>query len=136
LDNYPIHIEITPHVHLIRGENQARFPAANTVLIDDEILTLLDAGTTLQRIFSTLKDLGHHPSDIDRIILSHYHTDHKGYAEHLRSISDCEVLCHPHSKDAVASFETMLKSVGYLEQTLLDDWLNLLSKRLPHTMED
>ena len=43
--SYPIHIEIQPRVHLIRGANEARFPEANTLLIDDEIITLVDAGS-------------------------------------------------------------------------------------------
>ena len=40
MSDYPAHVEIEPHVHLIRGENNARFPEANSLLIDDEVLTL------------------------------------------------------------------------------------------------
>ena len=136
MTSYPIHIEIQPRVHLIRGANEARFPEANTLLVDDEILTLIDAGTNLSHVFSTLRDLGHQPEDIDRIILTHYHADHKGYAAKLRELSGCEVLCHPLSENAVISFETMMKSIGIDNKIMRDSWLSLLTARLPHVKDD
>ena len=134
--SYPIHIEIQPRVHLIRGANEARFPEANTLLIDDEIITLVDAGSNPDHVFSTLRDLGHKPTDIDRIILTHYHADHKGYAASLRSICECEVLCHPLSEDGVKSFETMMKYIGIDNQEVKQQWLSLLMARLPHVTDD
>jgi glyoxylase-like metal-dependent hydrolase (beta-lactamase superfamily II) len=132
MSDYPAHIELEPHVHLIRGLNEARFPEANTLLIDDETLTLVDAGSSPSQIFSTLKDLGHKPKDLDRIVLTHYHADHKGYAEILRSLSDCEVLCHPLAEDGIATFENMLKYIGIDNQEVKEHWLSLLESRLPH----
>ncbi|MBE0527564.1 MAG: MBL fold metallo-hydrolase, partial [Candidatus Thorarchaeota archaeon] len=73
MSDYPAHIEIEPRVHLIRGQNEARFPEANTLLIDDEILTLVDAGSNPEQVFLTLRDLGHQPEDLERIVLTHYH---------------------------------------------------------------
>ena len=134
--SYPIHIEIQPRVHLIRGANEARFPEANTLLIDDEIITLLDAGSSLNHITSTLRDLGHQLVDLDRIILTHYHADHKGYAGQLRQLSGCEVLCHPLSESAVISFETMMKSIGIDNKKMKESWLSLLTARLPHVKEN
>ena len=55
MENYPIHIEIQPRVHLIRGPNNARFPEANTLLIDDEILTLVRIDDKIMRIISNPK---------------------------------------------------------------------------------
>jgi glyoxylase-like metal-dependent hydrolase (beta-lactamase superfamily II) len=136
MDNYPIHIEIQPRVHLIRGANNARFPKANTLLVDDEILTLVDAGTKPDRILSTLKDLGHQPSDLDRIILTHYHTDHKGHAAHLREITECEVLCHPLAKEPVSSFDVMTKCIGINELRIREDWIRLVTEMLPHALGD
>jgi glyoxylase-like metal-dependent hydrolase (beta-lactamase superfamily II) len=136
MSDYPAHIEIEPHVHLVRGENEARFPEANTLLIDDEILTLVDAGSNPNQVFSTLRDLGHQPEDLDRIVLTHYHADHKGYANMLRQISECEVLCHPLAQDGVMAFSNMLKFIGIHSQEVKDHWLNLLDARLPHVKED
>ena len=59
MSDYPTHIEILQDVHLIRGENRARFPQANSLLIDDEIRTLIDAGTSMKNIKSTLKAIFH-----------------------------------------------------------------------------
>ncbi len=132
MSDYSVHVEIEPKVHLIRGLNEARFPEANTLLIDDEILTLVDAGSSPNQVFSTLRDLGHEPEDLDRIVLSHYHADHKGYAEYLRRLSDCEVLCHPLAEKGITKFENMLKFIGIDSQEVKEHWLNLLESRLPH----
>jgi glyoxylase-like metal-dependent hydrolase (beta-lactamase superfamily II) len=136
MSDYPAHIEIEPHVHLIRGTNEARFPEANTILVDDEILTLIDAGSNLNQIFSTLKDLGHRPEDLDRVVLTHYHADHKGYAAVLRQLSSCEVLCHPLAQDGIVAFENMLKFIGIDNPEVKEHWLNLLEDRLPHVKND
>lgn len=134
--DHPAHIEIEPHVHLVRGKYEGRFPEANTLLIDDEILTLVDAGSHPEQVISTLKDLGHQPKDLDRIVLSHYHADHKGYTMYFRRVSDCEVLCHPLAKDAVESFQTMMKTIGIVNPETKDQWLTLLNSKLPHVKED
>ncbi len=134
--DYPIHIEIEQHVHLIRGANDARFPEANTLLIDDEILTLVDAGSHPDQVFSTLRDLGHKPEDLDRIVLTHYHADHKGHTMFFRNLSDCEVLCHPLARNAVESFQTMMKTIGIVSPEMKEQWLSLLKSRLPHVQDD
>lgn len=134
--DYPTHIEIEPRIHLIRGANDARFPEANTILVDDEVLTLVDAGSNPTQVFSTLRDIGHQPEDLDRVILSHYHADHKGYASYFRKISECEVICHPLARKAVESFQSMMKSIGIDTKEVKEQWLNLLDSRLPHVKED
>lgn len=136
MSDYPAHVEIAHRVHLIRGANEARFPEANTLLVDDEILTLVDAGSNPSQIFSTLRDLGHEPKDLDRIILTHYHADHKGYAAYLRRISECEVLCHPLAREGVERFQTMMKFIGLDNPEIKGHWLNLLTSRLPHVKDD
>lgn len=59
-------------------------------------LTLLDAGLPRDwRDFcSALSRLGHSPSDIDAVLITHHHADHAGNAERLRS-SGARVLAHP-----------------------------------------
>ena len=59
-------------------------------------LTLLDAGLPRDwRDFcSALSRLGHKPSDIDAVLITHHHADHAGNAERLRS-SGARVLSHP-----------------------------------------
>ncbi len=136
MSDYPAHVEIEPRVHLVRGTNDARFPEANTLLIDDEILTLVDAGSNPEQVFSTLRDLGHQPEDLDRILLTHFHADHKGYAAQLRQISDCEVLCHRLAREGVESFQTMMNFIGIDNSESKGHWTDLLISRLPHVQND
>ncbi|MFX1369119.1 MAG: MBL fold metallo-hydrolase, partial [Promethearchaeota archaeon] len=136
MSDYPAHVEIEPNIHLIRGENEARFPEANTLLVDDEILTLVDAGSNPKQVFSTLRDLGHQPEDLDRIVLTHFHADHKGYAAKLRQVSNCEVLCHPLARASVESFEIMMKSIGISNPEAKGHWLSLLRSKLPHVQNN
>ncbi len=136
MTDYPAHIEIQPKVHLIRGKNEARFPQANTILIDDEILTLVDAGSHPDQVISTLKDLGHQPEDLDRIVLTHFHADHKGHTMHFRHLSDCEVLCHPLARDAIESFQDMMKTIGIVSPETKEQWLNLLKSKMPHVQDN
>ena len=59
-------------------------------------LTVLDAGLPgdWRDFSSALSRLGHSPSDIDALLITHHHPDHAGNAERLRS-SGARVLAHP-----------------------------------------
>jgi len=59
-------------------------------------LTLLDAGLPRDwgDFCSALSRLGHTPSDIDAVLITHHHADHAGNAECLRR-SGARVLSHP-----------------------------------------
>ena len=59
------------------------------------ILTVLDAGLPGHwRGFSlALSRLGYTPADIDAVLITHHHPDHRGNAERLRS-SGARVLAH------------------------------------------
>ena len=136
MSEYPVHIKVLPHVHLIRGENRAKFPQANTLLIDDEILTLVDAGSSMNNIESTLRDLDYSFKDIERIILTHYHIDHKGHAAQIQDISDCELICHPLAVKGVKTFEGMVDYYGIAGNKYYDSWKYLLETRFNHVVVD
>jgi glyoxylase-like metal-dependent hydrolase (beta-lactamase superfamily II) len=131
-EDYPVHIEILPHVHLIRGANRAKFPEANALLIDDEVLTLVDAGPNKSRIEKTLTDLGHSIKDLQRIVLTHFHIDHKGYAAQLQDESGCEVLCHPLAEKGIRTFEGMVQDYGIKANRMYRDWISAITTWLPH----
>jgi glyoxylase-like metal-dependent hydrolase (beta-lactamase superfamily II) len=59
-------------------------------------LTLIDAGLPRDwsSFCSALSRLGHVPSDIDAVLITHHHADHAGNAERLRR-SGTRVLSHP-----------------------------------------
>ncbi|TFF96653.1 MBL fold metallo-hydrolase [Candidatus Thorarchaeota archaeon] len=136
MPSYDIHEEILTGVHLIRGANRARFPQANALLVDDEVLTLIDAGAALEHIEGTLRDLGHELSDIDQIVLTHFHIDHKGHAEEIRQIAHCDVLCHPSGERAVTTFDGMVDFYGISGHEHFDDWKGFLEAHLPFVTSD
>lgn len=134
MSEYPAHIEIAPHVHLVRGENRARFPEANSLLIDDEILTLVDAGSSMENLEITLRDLGHQVADIEQIILTHFHIDHKGHASHIQELTNCEIICHPLAETGVKTFEGMVEFYGIGGHKYYDDWRALIDWRFKHVI--
>ncbi len=133
---YDVHKEVCSGVHLIRGADRARFPQANSLFIDDEVLTLIDAGAELHHIERTLHDLGYELRDIEQILLTHFHIDHKGHAEEIRRVADCEVLCHPSGEKAVTTFDGMVDFYGISGHEYFDEWESYLKKRLPHVTSD
>ncbi len=135
-EEYEPHIEIAPNVHLIRGENRARFPEANSLLIDDEILVLVDAGSSLRNIERTVQSCGHAMKDIDQIILTHFHVDHKGHAAEIMNLSQCELLCHPLAKQGIESLDGTVEFYGIKGHQYYSSWRELIDIRLPHVVED
>ena len=136
MSDYPAHIEIMSNVHLIRGENNARFPEANTILIDDEILTLVDAGSSMKNIEKTLRDLCYSISDIDRIVLTHFHIDHKGHAADIQKIVDCEMICHELAVGGVETFQGMVDYYGIGGNKYYDDWRSMINLKFGHVTSE
>src|SRR3954464_13030783 len=67
----------------------------NCYLIEDEPLTLLDAGPnsgrSLDELQRQLASLGHAVEDLDLIVISHQHLDHIGLVDILANHSGAEV---------------------------------------------
>jgi glyoxylase-like metal-dependent hydrolase (beta-lactamase superfamily II) len=83
--------QIAPGIHRLasRYENWYLLEAGGR-------LTVLDAGLPghWNGFASALSSLGHTPDDIDAVLITHHHPDHRGNAERLRS-SGARVLAHP-----------------------------------------
>ncbi|MHA1925518.1 MAG: MBL fold metallo-hydrolase [Candidatus Thorarchaeota archaeon] len=131
MSEYAPSIEVEPGVHLIRGLNKARFPEANSLLIDDEILTLVDAGSDMGQVSKTLKTLGHRLEDIERLILTHFHLDHKHHSEEIHMISGCEVICHPLSDKGIETFQGMAEYYGITHHPVFDTWKVMVKGWIP-----
>ncbi len=71
-------------------------PDSNVYLIDDEMLTLVDAGTGMNTKFymDKIKELGFDPSDIDILVNTHCHFDHAAGDFDFFEESECEILIH------------------------------------------
>lgn len=84
-------MEIVPGVH------QVRMIGADSFLIAEERLTLIDAGMVGSRIMLEryLRRIGRRPDELDRIICTHGHPDHiGGVGELVRDREDVSVLIH------------------------------------------
>ncbi|WP_329576914.1 MBL fold metallo-hydrolase [Streptomyces sp. NBC_01361] len=85
-------IEVVPRLHLLR------FPVGQAYLWDDGgELTLVDAGAAGAgtAIAGAVRALGHHPRDVRRIVLTHFHEDHAGGAGEFAALSGADVWAHP-----------------------------------------
>lgn len=65
------------------------------LLVDDDGLTLVDTGLPgrADLILEQIEELGYSPSDVKRIIITHYHADHTGSLAALKA-TQAEVIAH------------------------------------------
>src|SRR3954462_1014616 len=71
----------------------------NAYLAEGETLTLIDGGVQTDEAYQALvdgvADLGYKLSDIQRLLITHHHTDHLGLAQRVVEASGAQVWCHP-----------------------------------------
>jgi len=83
-------MEIAPGIHQLWGLGCQVF-----ALVGDRV-TLIDAGApgNGRIVVRQLRKLGIHPGDVEQIVLTHYHIDHRGAVNELRAASGARVLVH------------------------------------------
>ncbi len=85
-------------------------------LVRDDPVTVIDAGVRLPEVEEAwkhfLKENGLTFRDIKRIVITHGHSDHYGYARRLAELSGAKVYLHP------ADFEKVKDRRGYYERML------------------
>jgi glyoxylase-like metal-dependent hydrolase (beta-lactamase superfamily II) len=84
-------MEIVPGIHQVEGVN------GNCYVIVRDGITLVDTGLpgASKKILSYIQNtLGKKPSDIRTIILTHYHIDHTGNVNILKSAGTAKVAIH------------------------------------------
>jgi glyoxylase-like metal-dependent hydrolase (beta-lactamase superfamily II) len=82
-------------IHAIAVPTPFAVGRVNCYLVDDEPLTLVDAGpnsgTSLTALQGALEGLGHRVEDLGRIVITHQHIDHIGLVQILADRSGAEV---------------------------------------------
>lgn len=84
-------VELLPQLHLLR------FPIGQAyVWRDGDGVTLIDAGPpgAGAAVAEALASLGLRPTDVRRIVLTHFHSDHAGGAGELAALSGAPVYVH------------------------------------------
>jgi glyoxylase-like metal-dependent hydrolase (beta-lactamase superfamily II) len=90
-------IQIITGVYLLSSFLGIGAWGANVYLLVDDDLTLVDTGLPgrADLILEQIEELGYSPSDIKRIIITHYHADHTGSLAALKRATQAEVIAHP-----------------------------------------
>jgi glyoxylase-like metal-dependent hydrolase (beta-lactamase superfamily II) len=84
-------IELLPQLHMLS------FPVGHAYLWQDPAgLTLIDTSVagSAPLIVEAIEGLGHHRSDLRRLLLTHFHEDHIGSAAHIAAWGDAVVYAH------------------------------------------
>ncbi len=85
----------TGGIHCLAVPTPFAVGRVNCYLVEDEPLTLVDAGpnsaTSLTALEAALQTYGHRVEDLERIVVTHQHIDHIGLVEILATRSGAEV---------------------------------------------
>jgi len=74
------------------------------LVIAGEELTLVDTGMpkNTEKILGYIRELGWQPSDVSRILLTHFHIDHAGSAYEIRKLTNAKIAIHQEDADFVS----------------------------------
>ena len=97
-------MEIIAGIHLI-AEASSNLAHSNVYLvISGKELIVVDTGMSgnAKKIVHYIQKIGHQPSEVSMIVLTHYHMDHVGSAKDLKDLTNAKVAAHVEDADFVA----------------------------------
>jgi glyoxylase-like metal-dependent hydrolase (beta-lactamase superfamily II) len=110
-------------IHRLPVPTPFRVGAVNCYLIDDDPLTLLDVGPNSGRSLAALEDLlrahGRRVEELERIVISHQHTDHLGLVGVLADRSGADVAALQELAPVVEAFGAHADRDDELAQALM-----------------
>jgi glyoxylase-like metal-dependent hydrolase (beta-lactamase superfamily II) len=117
-------VSADPTVHRLPVPTPFAVGRVNCYLIDDDPLTLVDAGpnsgTSLTVLVDQLRERGKRVEDLERIVLTHQHIDHIGLAQILAERSGAEVCALDALAPWLASYDTVMEGDDkFAEQLML-----------------
>ncbi len=84
---------------ILDGVTEMMFPRAvvNAFLVSADVLTLIDTGTPggAEKVLAAIRGGGHDAGALQRILLTHRHSDHAGNAAELARLTGAEVHVSP-----------------------------------------
>jgi glyoxylase-like metal-dependent hydrolase (beta-lactamase superfamily II) len=114
----------TAGIHCLSIPTPFAVGRVNVYLIEDDPLTLVDAGpnsgTSFDELSRGVEALGHALEDIELVILTHQHIDHLGLVGLVAARSGAEVAAIDHAVPIVESFsEEMAADDEFASRTML-----------------
>ena len=97
-------MEIIEGIHRV-DEASSNMAHSNVYLIiNGKELMVIDTGTpgNAKKIVEYIQKIGHQPSEISTIILTHYHIDHAGSAKDLKDLVNAKIAVSAEDKDFVS----------------------------------
>ncbi len=92
---------IFPGLHTIKLPIPFELGEVNAYLIERDPLTLVDCGVSTDDAYQVLVDelavLGYRVADIQQLVITHHHVDHRGLASRIVAESGADVYTHPYS---------------------------------------
>mgnify|MGYP000353687928 FL=1 len=84
----------------------------NTYLIVDEMVTLVDPGTNLNKLLKNMDKDGFNIKDINLIVNTHSHPDHCSLNKKLKEISKAKIAMHPDEAKHMMISQEMARYFG------------------------
>jgi glyoxylase-like metal-dependent hydrolase (beta-lactamase superfamily II) len=97
-------MEIIEGIHRIDEASNNMAHANVYLVINGKELLVVDTGTSgnAKKIVEYVQKIGHQPSEVSTIVLTHYHMDHMGSAKDLKDLTNAKVAAHVEDADFVA----------------------------------
>ena len=110
-------------IHRLPIPTPFRVGRVNCYLIDDDPLTLVDvgpnSGESLTALEAALREHGHRVEDLERIVITHHHSDHLGLVGILAERSGAEVCALDLLAPVVEDFAAYAERNDELAQALM-----------------
>ena len=98
----------------------------NAYLLDGATPTLVDTGVSMpdtrSELVAGLSEAGLAVSDLDRILLTHWHADHSGLAGELAAEADATVFAHEADVPLVAGDDDAFDEIRTLRERRFEEW--------------
>jgi len=109
--------EIIEGIHRVNDKASVSLDYPNVyLLINGKELTVIDTGWpgNAAKTVEYIQKIGHQPTDVKTIILTHFHMDHRGSAKELKDLTKAKVAVHAEDADYVSGIKPISKPQNIL----------------------